>query len=112
MIFRSERVTADELARVTGWHVRDEGLCSGERCVPFATSDARAIPLDEVARALGRPVVCDPRRGLWALGAEAGGRALVSAAAPELALPDLHGEITRLSTLRGQKVLLVVWASW
>ena len=97
---------------MTCWHLKDEGLCSGDRCVPFAAKDPGALELDAVARALGRPLVSDTRHGLWALGAEAGGRALVSATAPELALPDVTGQITRLSTLRGEKVLLVAWASW
>jgi peroxiredoxin len=32
--------------------------------------------------------------------------------APEIALPDPHGEIISLSSLKGRKVLLVFWASW
>jgi hypothetical protein len=58
------------------------------------------------------PLVRDERRPLWALGAEAGGRALVTATAPDLELPDASGAPFRLSSLRGQKVLLVAWASW
>ena len=40
------------------------------------------------------------------------GRALASAEAPELILPDRHGNEFRLSSLRGLKVLLLAWASW
>ena len=41
------------------------------------------------------------------------GHALASAEAPELELPDLRtGELFRLSSLRGQKVMLLAWASW
>ena len=32
--------------------------------------------------------------------------------APQFALPDADGNPFALSTLRGQKVLLVAWASW
>ena len=111
MLFRTAVVTADELARVTGWHVRPEGLCREDRCVPFASADD-AVDLAAVARAIGAPLVHDADHGLWALGAEAGGRALTSATAPELVLPDVDGKPFRLSSLRGQKVLLVAWASW
>ena len=58
-------------------------------------------------------VVADEKAGLWAFGPESlGSRALVSAQAPELVLPDLQGNEFRLSSLRGQKVLLVAWAPY
>ena len=112
MIFRSAVVSADELARVSGWHLRTEGLCREDRCVPFATRDRNAVALADAARALGMPLVHDAKHGLWALGAESGGHALATATAPELELPDASGALFRLSSLRGQKVLLVAWASW
>ena len=43
---------------------------------------------------------------------ESGGRALTTAEAPDLVLPDRHGRPFALSSLRGRKVLLVAWASW
>ena len=50
-------------------------------------------------------VVHDSDAGLWGIGPESlGGRALVSAEAPELVLRDLDGNEFRLSSLRGQKV--------
>ena len=112
MLFRSAVVTADELARVTGWHVRPEGLCREDRCVPFIARDTHGIPLEAVATALGSPLVHDARHGLWALGAESGGHALATATAPDLELPDADGRPFRLQSLRGRKVLLVAWASW
>jgi hypothetical protein len=58
-------------------------------------------------------VVHDADAGLWAFGPESlGKRALVSAEAPELVLPDLDGTEFRLSSLRGQKVVLVSWAPY
>ena len=112
MISRSPLVSVSELERISGWHLRPEGLCRGDVCVPFAVADTNAIDLSVAARALRRPLVSDEAHGLWALGAEAGGRALTSASAPELELPDAEGRAFRLSSLRGQKVLLVAWASW
>ena len=60
------------------------------------------------------PLVVDDEHGLWALGPETAvsGKALTSAIAPELVLPTIDGDDFRLSSLRGQKVLLVAWASW
>jgi len=112
LIFRRSRVTAAELARATGWQLKPEGLCRDERCVPFPVASPNAIDLADVSRALGMPLVAEPRAGLWALGPEAGGKALATATLPEIALPDLEGRMFRLSSLRGQKVLLVAWASW
>lgn len=112
MIFGSARVSADELARKTGWALKPEGLCRGERCVPFQAASADAIELAEVSQALGMPLVAERRAGLWALGLEAGGKALATAVLPDIELPDADGRPFRISSLRGTKVLLVAWASW
>ena len=112
MIARSPVVSAAELERVTGWHLTAEGLCREDRCIPFAAVDPKSIDLVAVASALGRPLVRDEQHGLFALGAEYGGHALASAAAPDLVLPDVGGRTFRLASLRGRKVLLVAWASW
>lgn len=112
MIFTSSRVPFEEFERATGWLSKPEGLCRGERCVPFRAVDPAVVELAAAADALGMPLVHDTRHGLWALGAEVGGRALQSAVAPELELPDFRGGSFRLSSLLGTKVLLVAWASW
>lgn len=112
MIFTSPRVPFEEFERATGWLSKREGLCRGERCVPFRSVDPGVVDVAAAADALGMPLVHDARHALWALGSEAGGRALQSAVAPELELPDFRGGSFRLSSLRGTKVLLVAWASW
>ena len=112
MIFTRSRVSVEEFERVAGWRSKPEGLCRGERCVPFRSIDPGVVELAAAAKALAMPLVQDAEHGIWALGAEAGGRALNSAIAPELELPDFRGGSFRLSSLRGQKVLLVAWASW
>lgn len=112
MIFRSARATAAELERVTGWQLQAEGLCRGTRCVPFPSGSSDAIDLSAVSQALGMPLVVEPRAGLWALGTEAGGRALESAIFPDLELPDQDGRPFRFSALRGRKAFLLAWASW
>lgn len=112
MIFTSSRVPVEEFERVTGWLSKPEGLCRGERCVPFRSVDPAAVELAAAADALAMPLVHDAPHRLWALGAEAGGRVLRSAVAPELELPDFRGGSFRLSSLLGTKVLLLAWASW
>ena len=112
MIFRAARVSAAELERVTGWTLKPEGLCRDERCVPFANASPDGIELTDVARALGMPLVEDPRAGLWALGPEAGGNALGTATLPDITLRDLAGRPFHFASLRGRKALIVAWASW
>jgi hypothetical protein len=104
-------------AQRTGWDVKPEGACKGEVCVPLPAearfADGR-LDTRVVAERLGMPFVTDDAHGLVALGPETtvNGRVLTTARAPELELPDIDGNPFRLSSLRGQKVLLVAWASW
>jgi hypothetical protein len=104
-------IGADAFEAGTGWKIRPEGACKGEICVPLAGSgrfDAIAT-----ARRLRMAVVHDADEGLWALGPESlGDRALASAEAPDLTLPDLDGNELHLASLRGQKVVIVAWAPY
>jgi hypothetical protein len=101
----------------TGWAIKPEGACKAELCVPLPaaarTGDGR-VDATVVAERLGMPLIADRDRGVWALGPETAvtGRALATAAAPELELPDADGNPFRLSSLRGQKVMLLAWSSW
>lgn len=114
MITDSLSVPVDVLARETGWEVKPQGACRGERCVPLpagALEDDR-VDLPSLADRLGMPLLHDEQQGLWALGPEAGGRAMTTVVAPDLQLPLLTGEPFPLSALRGKKVLIAAWASW
>jgi hypothetical protein len=111
MILRSLEITAEQFESGTGWKIRPEGACKGEVCVPLARSER--FDLVATAARLRMALVEDAAQGLWALGPESlGDRALVSAQAPELVLPDLAGREFRLSSLRGQKVALVAWSPY
>jgi hypothetical protein len=105
-------VTSEELRARTGWEVKPEGLCKADRCVPLPDDAGAIIDVRVLEERLGMALVHDEEHGLWALGPEAGGHALLSAALPEISLPDRHGDPFSLSSLRGTKVLLVAWASW
>lgn len=117
MILTELQVAPDAFESGTGWAVKPEGACKAEHCVPLP-SEARTadgmIDVGVVAERLGMPLVHDEDEGVWALGPDTAvtGRALTTAKAPELELPDVSGKPFRLSTLRGQKVLLIAWASW
>jgi hypothetical protein len=41
-----------------------------------------------------------------------GNRALSTAVAPEVVLPDLEGNPFRLSSLKGQKIVVFAWAPY
>ena len=114
MILESLRVGPIELERRTGWSIKPQGACKEDRCVPLPSDGTTDGGIDArvLAERLGMPLVHDEASGRWCLGPEAGGRALTSAQAPELVLPDLSGTPFSLASLRGTKVLLVAWASW
>lgn len=113
MILDHLGVTAAEFETLTGWTVKPEGACMGELCVPLGADMTADFDLVTVAATLGMPIVRDDDSGVAALGpASVTGRALASAEAPELVLPDLDGNEFRLSSLRGQKVVLVAWAPY
>jgi hypothetical protein len=104
VIFESPPPSLDEFERRTGWKFTPQGACKGSRCVPLDRFDVRSF-----AEKLGMPIV--EAAGAWALGPETG-RALATAEAPDLRLPDWRGAEFQLASLRGRKVLLVAWASW
>ena len=109
MILDSPRLAPAELAARTGWEIRPEGGCKADRCVPLPDG-----PLDAetLAQRLGMALVADQEHGLWALGPESGGRALLSARMPDLELPDRNGRPFSLRSLRGTRIVMVAWASW
>ena len=110
MILDSLDVTPEQFAAGTGWQIKPEGACKAELCVPLGGS---GFDLRPTAERLRMALVHDEASGLWALGPESlGDRALVSAGAPELVLDDVDGNEFRLSSLRGQKVVLVAWAPY
>jgi hypothetical protein len=111
VITESLEIDADRFAAGSGWEIKPEGACKADICVPLPAGER----FDAVATAsrLGMAVVEDAEAGLWAIGPESlNNRALVTAQAPELVLDDLDGTTFRLSSLRGQKVVLVAWAPY
>lgn len=115
MILETLEITPQQLQQQTGWEIKPQGACKGEICIPLpanVTMQAGLIDVQLLANKLRMPLIQDETAGLWALGPVYGGKALTTAEAPDFELPDWRGQPFRLSSLRGQKVLLVVWASW
>ena len=113
MLLHTLTVTRGEFESGTGWQLKPEGACRGEVCIPLSQPAGDPVDVARLARDMGMPLVAAPEHGLWALGpASIGSRALVSAEAPDLRLPGLDGKEFRLSSLRGQKVLLYAWAPY
>jgi hypothetical protein len=111
---------ADAFAARTGWAIKPEGACKGDICVPLpeearrgGNGDDGGLDATVLAERLGMPLLRHGDSDLWALGpATVSGKALDTAVAPDLELPDLDGNPFKLSSLLGKKVLLVAWASW
>jgi hypothetical protein len=114
MILTSLAIEPEDLALRTGWEIKPEGACKGDVCVPLRGAADGPLDAAELADRLGMALVTDAANGLWALGPETAvtGRALTTAAAPPLELPDREGNPFQLASLLGKKVLLVAWASW
>ena len=109
MLTNTLDVDAETFHAGTGWEIKPEGACKGEVCVPLPDG----FDLSSTAERLGMAVVHDDSTGTWAVGPESlGGRALVTAQAPELVLRDLEGAEVALSSLRGKKVVLVAWSPY
>src|SRR5690348_14860423 len=113
MLFSQPIVELEEFESRSGWHLRPEGLCKDDTCIPLRSPilSSGKIDLRAVGEALGTPVLEDA--GLVAVGPRANERVLPpSAMAPSLVLPDVNGQLFDLASLRGTKVLLLAWASW
>lgn len=112
MILTTLNVPKHLLEEATGWVLKPEGACRGPICVPVPTQGP-TVDAQVVAERLGMPLVRAEGHDVWALGpATVSGRALDSAEAPDFVLPDADGRPFRFGSLRGQKVVLVAWASW
>lgn len=115
MILDSLDVDVADFERRTGWELKPQGACKAEMCVPLMqpVEPGGWVDAHVLSERLGMPLVHDETHAIWALGPDTvGGRALASAEAPDLTLPDRNGNEFRLASLRGLKVFLLAWASW
>ena len=114
MLITTSSMTVAEFEAGTGWELKPEGACRAALCVPLGDAGPIDGTLDpqRIAARLGMAFVRHSDT-LAALGpATVTGRALTTAEAPELVLDDFDGREFRLSSLRGEKVVLVAWAPY
>ncbi len=113
MLHNAPTIDRSSFEAQTGWTFKPEGACKGDVCIPFAAPPEERVALAVIAEAMGMPLVSAPEHNLWALGPESvGARALTTATAPPLSLPDLNGKPFDLASLRGKKVLIYAWAPY
>jgi hypothetical protein len=117
MILTETKIRRDEFEAGTGWKITPQGACKGEVCVPLPGSTLAGqeplVDVAELAEAMALPLVHEEEHRVWALGPESiGSRALLEAEADDFELPGLDGGLFRLSSLRGQKVLVYAWAPY
>jgi hypothetical protein len=114
MLLKSATIPLRDFERATGWVFKPEGACKGDQCIPLpAHLRSDVVDAEALAQVMGLPLAKDESFGLMAVGPESiGSRALVTAKAPDIELPDLDGNLFRLSSLEGQKVLVYAWAPY
>jgi len=113
MLLKSLTIPVKEFEAGTGWQIKPEGACKGDVCIPLPEHGGADLDIRQVAAAMNLPLVEEPQAGLYALGPESiGGKALATAVAPEMTLPDLDGNLFSLSSLKGQKIIVYSWAPY
>jgi len=115
MLLDATSISRSDFESGTGWALQPEGACIGDVCVPLPGDvfDGDMVDVRKISEHMGMPLVHDVEHAVWALGPWPGtGRTLISAEAPDLTLPDLDGNPFSLSSLRGQKVLILAWAPY
>jgi hypothetical protein len=112
-------LSAGDLEAATGWVLKPVGLCREDACVPLprdgSWSDAEGrVDVAAFAARFNRPIVRDEDRTIWAFGSRASGPGTEAGSidAPDVTLPDVHGELHSLSDYRGKKVLILSWGSY
>ena len=113
MILRSRTIEPENFAAETGWQLKEEGACKGDVCIPLTEEVRTSRDAIAIAQAMRLPVVEDQAHGLISIGPESiGARALTTAQAADVVLPDLEGNPFALSSLKGQKIVVYAWAPY
>jgi hypothetical protein len=109
-------VRKDDLPRINDFHVKPEGACRADLCIPIPKSMKNGdwFNLSAFAHKVGQSYVNDPTSRAWSFGEipAVTGTYSTSRVAPDFAVPDRKGKVVHLSDFRGKKVLVTTWASW
>jgi len=111
-------VSSEALEAALGWHLKPEGLCKGDICMPVgdraSIMHANGVNLVAVAHLLGSETLVDPDSSIVAVSVPAQSRhqALIGRQAADFTLPDLDGNLHSLNDFAGHRRLLVAFATW
>jgi hypothetical protein len=109
-------VLKKDLPRINGFELKPQGACREDICIPIARAMLRGdlFNLTAFATRVGQKFIVDPSARVWSFGEipVVQGAYVESRIAPDVEIPDRQGRPVRLSRFRGEKVLLVTWASW
>lgn len=113
MLLNSLTIPKADFEIGTGWQLKPEGACKGDVCIPLPKQANDSVDVEQLATAMALPLVKAEQQSLWSLGPQSiGNRTLLSAQAPDLELPDINGKPFKLSSLKGQKVMVYAWAPY
>jgi hypothetical protein len=105
-----------DLPAINEFHVKPQGACRADLCIPIPKQMLRGeyFNLTAFAKKIGQPVVADTDARVWSFGEIQAlrGSFLEGRMAPDFTVPDRAGRPVHLSRFRGKKVLVVTWASW
>lgn len=100
------------------WELEEQKLCNDDQCI-FVPDDKELIfdgqlNLNTLADLLNRPIAQSSDQNVVYVGPPYTKHRddLKSGRAPDFTLPSLDGEEYSLSDFEGNKVFLLVWASW
>jgi hypothetical protein len=117
-------VTSQDFTRINGFEIKPEGACYNDICIPlkqdadndlYVNRDGQAwYNASGFAAKVQQAFVADSESKVWSFGMVPTARKafLKSAVAPDFELTDRNGDTVKLSSLRGNKVLIITWASW
>ncbi len=105
-----------DLPAINDFHVKPEGACRADLCIPIPKSmkQGEFFDLTAFAHKVGQSYVNDPISRAWSFGEipSVTGTYSTSRIAPDFAVPDRKGKVVHLSDFREKKVLVTTWASW
>ena len=108
-------LTPADLQKATGWKLETEGLCRGDACVRTQdswTDSAGRVDLAAFAGHMGQPMIRDDKAVAFGESLSKRRDSLFSLEAPDFTLPDIDGQLHKLSDFRGKKVFMYSWGSY
>ncbi len=111
-------IEAADLTSATGWELKPVGLCRAEQCIPTDLNEGLVevgrVDLAKLASLTDQLVAVDEAARVVVLGPNAVARRaqLEGGVAPDFTLPSLAGDDVSLADFKGEKTLVVAFASW